>query len=483
MILQKKHLNSPTIIRKLLLLFLCLPLLGAQAQSSSDGELKTLSIKYINQLEEATTSLLETRDSILTERAPLANSIQELQDQLIEVKAELQEWRLRIKNNEQEVAEYKTRIDSLKKNINYIRLLSEEAHSSTESSLLPGEGTFFEDDIKSIQLLRLHRDLKQTPEINAKTLELELKRIEYALGGFQHPGATIENSTNQVIEGTILHLGPASYFASEDRKNTGVIRSVDGSVMPHLFPLSGFGSRDASSVLNGEETSIPIDVTGGKALKMENAKGTIPEHIQKGGIVAYVILGLGAFGFLTGLLKLWDFRELSVDSPKTFYPKLSQLQRADMDSGNSRFASFQKSVAELVSIGMRHANRRRDLIDEMLYAYVLLQRNHHEKRLPLLRVVAASAPLLGLLGTVVGMIKTFTLITVFGTGNAAKLSSGISEALVTTELGLIVAIPTVIIFGYLSHQTETRLSLLEQYSTDLSNAIDALKVSKTSATD
>jgi biopolymer transport protein ExbB len=125
----------------------------------------------------------------------------------------------------------------------------------------------------------------------------------------------------------------------------------------------------------------------------------------------------------------------------------------------------------LFSIGLKHRDKPKELLEEILYAYILLQRNLHEKRLPLLRVIAAAAPLLGLLGTVVGMIKTFTLITVLGTGNAAKLSSGISEALVTTELGLIVAIPTLIIHGYLSHQTEKRLGMLEQVSVELLNAL------------
>jgi biopolymer transport protein ExbB len=68
------------------------------------------------------------------------------------------------------------------------------------------------------------------------------------------------------------------------------------------------------------------------------------------------------------------------------------------------------------------------------------------------------------------MVKTFTLITVFGTGNAEKLSSGISEALITTELGLIVAIPTLIIHGYLSHRAQKGLARLEQYSVEFVTA-------------
>jgi biopolymer transport protein ExbB len=69
-----------------------------------------------------------------------------------------------------------------------------------------------------------------------------------------------------------------------------------------------------------------------------------------------------------------------------------------------------------------------------------------------------------------GMIKTFALITVFGTGNAAKLSSGISEVLVTTELGLTVAIPALIAHGFLSHRAQKKLSLLERYAVEFTAA-------------
>ena len=450
-------------------------LLQAQNSPSQSETYQDLSSSYVQRVEQASEALLQTRESILAERAPLAEAIQQLQEELIELQAETEEWKLRIKNHEQERSQLSSRIDSYKKNINYLRLLSEETHSSVESSLLPGEGQIYQQILQEVQLLRQHRDLTHTPEINQRSVSAALDRIDSALGGFTQKGQAIEDSSNRILEGTILHIGPATYFASDDYKTTGLLKNMDGSVMPHLMSLPGFSSKDARQIVEKQETWIPLDATGGRAMKMENAKGTVWDHIQKGGIVAYIILGLGAFGLLTGLLKLWDFRELSVDSPKNFYQKISNLTLQDIQTSHTDFASFRNSVKQLVEIGIRHSNRRRELIDEMLYAYVLLQRNHHEKRLPLLRVVAASAPLLGLLGTVVGMIKTFTLITVFGTGNASKLSSGISEALVTTELGLIVAIPTVIIFGYLSHQTETRLNLLEQYSTDLSNQIESLK--------
>ena len=90
-------------------------------------------------------------------------------------------------------------------------------------------------------------------------------------------------------------------------------------------------------------------------------------------------------------------------------------------------------------------------------------------------MIATAAPLMGLLGTVVGMVKTFALITVFGTGNAGKLSSGISEVLVATELGLVVAIPTLVAHGFLAHRIQRNLSMLERHALQFATAVETAK--------
>lgn len=133
---------------------------------------------------------------------------------------------------------------------------------------------------------------------------------------------------------------------------------------------------------------------------------------------------------------------------------------------------LQPTTRTLLEAGLRHMHKPKAVLEEHLFAHLLKERSYYERRLPLLAVIVTAAPLLGLLGTVTGMVKTFTLITVFGSGNAAKLSSGISEALVTTELGLIVAIPTLIVHGYLVQRTQKRLSLLESYSLEFVTAVE-----------
>jgi biopolymer transport protein ExbB len=140
--------------------------------------------------------------------------------------------------------------------------------------------------------------------------------------------------------------------------------------------------------------------------------------------------------------------------------------------------SLQTTTRELFTVGMRHIHKPKAILEEHLYAVVLRQRLHYERWLPLLAVIATAAPLMGLLGTVTGLVRTFALITVFGTGNAGKLASGISEVLVATELGLMVAIPTLVAHGFLSHRIQRCLSLLERYALEFATAAQSAQTEK-----
>ncbi|HEY4248791.1 MAG TPA: MotA/TolQ/ExbB proton channel family protein, partial [Lacunisphaera sp.] len=153
--------------------------------------------------------------------------------------------------------------------------------------------------------------------------------------------------------------------------------------------------------------------------------------------------------------------------------------RVVADGGGEEAAavkSLKHSTRKLVVAGLRHRNEPKELLEERLAAVLLYQRLHYERWLPLLAVIATAAPLMGLLGTVTGMVRTFTLITVFGTGNAGKLAGGISEVLVSTELGLLVAIPTLVAHGFLSQRIQKNLSLLEGYAVEFVTAVEVGKL-------
>jgi biopolymer transport protein ExbB len=121
--------------------------------------------------------------------------------------------------------------------------------------------------------------------------------------------------------------------------------------------------------------------------------------------------------------------------------------------------------------GIMHAREPKELIEEVMYEKTLETRLRLQRYLSFLAICSAAAPLLGLLGTVTGIINTFELITVFGTGDPKTLSSGISEALITTKFGLIVAIPALLLHALLARMVKRFVDGMEKTAVRLLNRI------------
>ncbi|MGF1572417.1 MAG: MotA/TolQ/ExbB proton channel family protein [Sumerlaeia bacterium] len=135
-------------------------------------------------------------------------------------------------------------------------------------------------------------------------------------------------------------------------------------------------------------------------------------------------------------------------------------------------------VGIMLAAGVEHLEYPAELVEEVMYEKVLAIRLRLESLLSLVSICAASAPLLGLLGTVTGIINTFKLITVFGSGDVKTLSGGISEALVTTEYGLIVAIPSLLIHAFLSRRVKGVINKMEAAGVALINQLSKTPISQ-----
>ena len=128
-------------------------------------------------------------------------------------------------------------------------------------------------------------------------------------------------------------------------------------------------------------------------------------------------------------------------------------------------------VGKMLVRGVEHIDEPTELVEEVMYEEILSTRLKLHRFLPFVAISASSAPLLGLLGTVTGIINTFKLITVFGSGDVKTLSGGISEALVTTEFGLIVAIPSLLLHAFLSRKAKGIVDEMDKAAIALVNQI------------
>ncbi|MGB0449047.1 MAG: MotA/TolQ/ExbB proton channel family protein [Porticoccaceae bacterium] len=200
-------------------------------------------------------------------------------------------------------------------------------------------------------------------------------------------------------------------------------------------------------------TKVGLDPTGplgGGLLRALINTPTLVERWHFGGIVGYVITTVFIIAIL---LAVWRFIFLQGVSAKVS----SQLK----DSGT---ANIDNPLGRVLAVAQANPGLDAESLELKLHEAVLKERPSIESGLSLLKIIAMVAPLLGLLGTVTGMIITFQMITLFGAGDPKAMAGGISQALITTVLGLVVAIPTVLMHTLVNGKAQRILHILEEQS-------------------
>jgi biopolymer transport protein ExbB len=192
-----------------------------------------------------------------------------------------------------------------------------------------------------------------------------------------------------------------------------------------------------------------VDVTRGGILDLLVESPTIGERINQGGIVGYCIIGLGIIGLL---IAIWRWIGLSSDSRKVS----AQLK--------SDSASTDNPLGRVLAAYESNQNADTETIELKLSEAALKEMPELTKGLLFIKVISVVAPLMGLLGTVTGMIKTFQVITLYGAGDPKMMAGGISQALMTTVLGLVVAIPMVLIHTLVSGQSRKIINIIHSQS-------------------
>ncbi|MBN1595763.1 MotA/TolQ/ExbB proton channel family protein [candidate division FCPU426 bacterium] len=278
-------------------------------------------------------------------------------------------------------------------------------------------------------------------------------------------------------EGTMVRLGPIEYFLSQDRHTAGLAGLKLGSM--HTTLVSRVNPGVVNALLQGQETEVGLDLTLGEAVKVERQKKSWLAHIRSGGIVMVPILGLGLVCLVTAIWKVISLRRLQGQSDPSLQRILVLVNSGRLAEAKIVAQRLGEPQGPVLQEGIEHCHAAREELEEIMHEKILVQMPFLEKYLSLLAVSAAAAPLLGLLGTVTGMVHTFDLVAVFGTGKVNILSSGISEALVTTEYGLIVAIPTLLTHAYLSRKVKRIIHTLEQTTVAFINGLQRRKKKKT----
>lgn len=266
--------------------------------------------------------------------------------------------------------------------------------------------------------------------------------------------AEIIGDDGQTTESEVVRVGPFNAVSGDKFLQwlPEVSKlSVLGRQPPEMYrqtaeALTGAGA-DAGNV------RFAVDPSRGAVLSLLVQTPEMEERLEQGGVVGYAILALGAVAAAWGLLRLLYLLVLGFAvglqrrkpaTPGRWNP-LGRVLRAYHDDPRADVETLERRLDDAIT---RQSGR--------------LERGHW-----VVKVVSVVAPLMGLLGTVTGMIQTFQAITLFGTGDPKLMAGGISEALVTTMLGLVVAIPLVLLHSGINNLARRVADVLYEQATGL----------------
>ena len=233
----------------------------------------------------------------------------------------------------------------------------------------------------------------------------------------------------------------------------GYLRVTDSGTVAELQrqPEQGRYTNSAGDMVNATSSPVTfgIDGTRGGILALLVESPTVMDRIHQGGIVGYCIIGLGIFGLLIAFVR---------------WIGLSSAARKVSAQLKSDTASTDNPLGRVLAAYEANTNADTETIELKLSEAALKEMPDLTKGLLFIKVISVVAPLMGLLGTVTGMIKTFQVITLFGAGDPKMMAGGISQALMTTVLGLVVAIPMVLIHTLVSGQSRKIINILQSQS-------------------
>jgi biopolymer transport protein ExbB len=404
--------------------------------------------------ERSAAELAEVREAITAEQLPLLKTLDQLEEELAEVNNAYEET-LKIREARTlDVSTTKSRIDAREKTNEYLANQLDQYIREFESLLHVAEVQRYGEELTAARRrARADASLEEALEGRLATVELSIGRLEEVAGGSLFGGRATDPD-GIVAPGMFALVGPVAFFAGDGPGHVGLADDKTGSSEPTVLPLPEEHLAAVRDFIANRSGSLPIDITEGNAFKLEETKETLGEEFAKGGFVMYPLLGLGAMSVLITVIKWVQLMLVNGIGRKRFNRLLEDLDRGDKAAATEKLKGVHGPVGKMLRSGIEHHADPTELLEEVLFEDMLKARQRLTSLIPFIKITAAAAPLLGLLGTVSGMINTFKLITVFGTGDASTFSAGISEALITTKWGLIVAIPCLLIAASLNRKAK-----------------------------
>lgn len=338
-----------------------------------------------------------------------------------------------------------TRLGSLKELFGVLQQVSGDTknkfYNSVISAQIPGRSEFLDEMAQS---MGKSSKLASIDEIERVWFEIQREMTE--AGKVTRFNTSVVEADGNKVNKEVLRVGPFALVADgKYLEYNGVTGTVSELIRQ---PADRFGASVAAlEASNGESVQFGIDPTGGSILGLLVQAPNLQERVEQGGLVGYIILIVGAIGLLLALERLISLTIIKA--------KVDRQLKSETFSSNNPLGRVMKVKDDYPSADTESLELH--LTEAILGEVPKLGRN-----LTIIKITSVVAPLMGLLGTVTGMINTFQAITLFGTGDPKLMAGGISTALVTTVLGLVVAIPMTLLYAILNTRSKNIVYILQE---------------------
>ncbi|KTF17166.1 MULTISPECIES: MotA/TolQ/ExbB proton channel family protein [Pseudoalteromonas] len=398
----------------------------------------------LNDIKTAQRSLSSTQKSIAKEQASLAKQIFTKQQSLSKLREQAAVNRRLADENTLSLNQLQTRLDSWQQQQQYqLNLLSRFVRQNSNKALNNEQTSNNQNELLS-QVVSFINDQEQA-----------------LYPRFKKQAVVLNNG--ELTQANTLQVGPVAWFSTQTPKLMGLLNLDDESnVLKVALVQSSSDDNPLDNTLkqNGVgETLLSFDPSLTHLVTSQAQQESPLEHLEKGGLWAIPIILFACFALTIALIKAAQLLRLS----KIKMHSQMQLQTLFKSKNSSEFAGMQQQLFNLTL-----QSEKGQVRDDQLFNQLIHDKHKLDNFIGAIAVTAAVAPLLGLLGTVSGMIETFKMMTLFGSGDPEVVSGGIAQALITTELGLVVAIPALVLNALLSRKAKAYYSQLEGFALQLS---------------
>jgi biopolymer transport protein ExbB len=276
------------------------------------------------------------------------------------------------------------------------------------------------------------------------------------------------------VQGQIVRYGNIAAFGVSEQGSGALVPAGGGRFRLWKDPAAESAQALAQNQLPATLQAYLFENANTAVLDPEDK--TFVNEMKKGGLVGYIILLLGLSAGILVVLRALFLQRAGASIHNIMDGVAPAVRARKIDDAIAAAKRFKGSAARVVTAALRNLDREREHLEDIISESILHESTHLNRFGAFILMIAAVGPLLGLLGTVTGMIQTFDVITEFGTSDPKMLSGGIAVALVTTEQGLIVAIPCLLFGSLLNGWAERIKDDMEKAALKVVNLVQEVRL-------